>query len=223
MSGGIMQASPEDEVLLARLAALAEQAMPVDADPAHDILHVRRVAALARTIAAAEGADLVVCVGAALLHELVNLPKDHPESWRSGDLCAEAAGELLRAEGIDAARGAEICACIRDHAFSKGVMPTSLAARVVQDADRLDAIGAVGVARLFATCTAMRTPFYSEHDPLCRTREPDDRRFGLDHFFRKLLRIPAGLHTVSARALAGPRARLMDDFLARFERELAGA
>jgi uncharacterized protein len=69
----------------------------------------------------------------------------------------------------------------------------------------------------------MRTPFYSEHDPLCRTREPDDRRFGLDHFFRKLLRIPAGLHTVSARELAGPRARLMEDFLARFERELAGA
>ena len=93
----MMQANLDDERLLARLAALAEQAMPTDADPAHDILHVRRVAALARTIAAAEGADLVVCVGAALLHELVNLPKSHPESWRSGDLCAEAAAELLRA------------------------------------------------------------------------------------------------------------------------------
>lgn len=218
----MMQANLDDERLLARLAALAEQAMPTDADPAHDILHVRRVAALARTIAAAEGADMVVCVGAALLHELVNLPKSHPESWRSGDLCAEAAAELLREEGVEAQRSAEICACIRDHAFSKGVTPSSLAARVVQDADRLDAIGAVGVARLFATCTAMRTPFYCEDDPLCRTREPDDRRYGLDHFFRKLLRIPAGLHTASARALAGPRARLMDEFLARFERELAG-
>lgn len=217
------KANSEDERLLARLAVRAEQAMPHDADPAHDILHVRRVAALARTIAAAEGVDLVVCVGAALLHELVNLPKSHPESWRSGDLCAEAAAPLLREEGVDAQRSAEICACIRDHAFSKGVLPSSLAARVMQDADRLDAIGAVGVARLFATCTAMRTPFYSEDDPLCRAREPDDRRFGLDHFFRKLLRIPAGLHTASARALAEPRARLMDEFLAQFERELAGA
>lgn len=216
------QGDLEDERLLARLAVLAEQAMPADPDPAHDSLHVRRVAALARTIAAAEGGELVVCVGAALLHELVNLPKRHPESWRSGDLCAEAAAELLRAEGVDERRSAEICACIRDHAFSKGMMPESLAARVVQDADRLDAIGAVGVARLFATCTTMRTPFYSEEDPLCRSREPDDRRFGLDHFFKKLLRIPAGLHTDSARVLAGPRARLMTEYLARFERELAG-
>lgn len=216
------QGELSDERLLARLAARAEQAMPPDADPAHDILHVRRVAALARTIAAAEGADLVVCVGAATLHELVNLPKSHPESRRSGDLCAEAAAELLREEGVDERRSAEICACIRDHAFSKGVMPGTLAGRVVQDADRLDAIGAVGVARLFATCTAMRTPFYSEEDPLCRAREPDDRRFGLDHFFKKLLRVPAGLHTASARELAGPRARLMAEFLDRFERELAG-
>lgn len=219
---GPMLASDPDTQLLARLAGLAAQAMPADADPAHDFLHVRRVAALARGIAEAEGADVVVAVGAALLHELVNLPKDHPDSRRSGDLCAEAAAELLREEGVEAQRSAEICACIRDHAFSKGVTPSSLAARVVQDADRLDAIGAVGVARLFATCTAMRTPFYCEDDPLCRTREPDDRRYGLDHFFRKLLRIPAGLHTASARALAGPRARLMDEFLARFERELAG-
>ena len=218
-----MSSAPDTEALLARLAARAEQAMPADADPAHDILHVRRVAALARTIAAAEGADPLVCVGAALLHELVNLPKDHPESWRSGDLCAEAAASVLREEGVDADRSAEICACIRDHAFSKGVTPASLPARIVQDADRLDAIGAVGVARLFATCQAMRTPFYSEHDPLCRERSPDDRRFGLDHFFRKLLRIPAGLHTDSARQLAGPRAVLMDDFLNRFARELEGA
>ena len=142
---------------------------------------------------------MLVAVGAALLHELVNLPKDHPESRRSGDLCAEAAAGLLRAEAIDPARAAQICACIRDHGFSKGVLPESLAARVLQDADRLDAIGAIGVARCFATCNAMRTPFYSELDPLCREREPDDKRFGLDHFFRKLLRIPDGLHTASAQ------------------------
>ncbi|HEY0137734.1 MAG TPA: hypothetical protein VGB85_26795, partial [Nannocystis sp.] len=91
-----------------------------------------------------------------------------------------------------------------------------------QDADRLDAIGAVGVARLFATCTAMRTPFYSEDDPMCRVREPEDRRFGLDHFFKKLLKLPGGLHTGTARALAEPRARLMLDYLAQFEQELEG-
>ena len=214
---------PEVEALLERLGHHAEQAMTDVADPAHDMLHVRRVAALARTIAAAEGADVAVTVGAALLHELVNLPKSDPESWRSGDLCADAAAELLRSEEVDADRAAAICACIRDHAFSKGVTPNSLAARVLQDADRLDAMGAIGVARLFATCTSMRTPFYSEEDPLCRTRVPDDRRFGLDHFYRKLLKLPAGLHTATARALAQPRVRLMEVYLEHFARELAGA
>ena len=218
-----MRDATDDTLALGRLAELARRAMPADADPAHDILHVRRVAGLARSLATAEGADVFVAEAAALLHELVNLPKDHPESRRSGDLCAEAAAELLRAEGVDPDRAAEICACIRDHAFSKGVLPTSLAARVLQDADRLDAIGAIGVARCFATCNAMRTPFYSERDPLCRAREPDDKRFGLDHFFNKLLRVPEGLHTASARRLAAPRAELLREFLRHFERELGGA
>lgn len=217
---GFMLVSDPDSRLLVRLAELAAKAMPADPDPAHDFLHVRRVAALARRIAEAEGADVLVAVGAALLHELVNLPKDHPESRRSGDLCAEAAAELLRGEAIEPERAAQICACIRDHGFSKGVLPESLAARVLQDADRLDAIGAIGVARCFATCNAMRTPFYSERDPLCREREPDDKRFGLDHFFKKLLRIPDGLHTASARRLAEPRVVLMRTYLEQFEREL---
>lgn len=217
---GLMLVSDPDSRLLVRLAELAAKAMPADADPAHDFLHVRRVAALARRIAEAEGADVLVAVGAALLHELVNLPKDHPDSRRSGDLCAEAAAELLRGEAIEPERAAQICACIRDHGFSKGVLPESLAARVLQDADRLDAIGAIGVARCFATCNAMRTPFYSERDPLCREREPDDKRFGLDHFFKKLLRIPDGLHTASARRLAEPRVVLMRTYLEQFEREL---
>ncbi len=213
---------PEAERLLVRLTALASQAMPAAPDPAHDMLHVRRVAALARTISTAEDADATVAIAAALLHELVNLPKDHPESVRSGDLCADAAAELLRSEGVAEDRAAAICACIRDHGFSKGVTPASLETRVLQDADRLDAIGALGVARLFATCNAMRSPFYSEHDPLCRTRAPDDRRFGVDHFFRKLLKIPAGLHTATARALAEPRMRLMNEYLAQLGREIEG-
>jgi len=220
---GRMLVSDPDTLLLARLAELAARAMPADADPAHDLLHVRRVAGLARSIAEAEGAEVVVAVGAALLHELVNLPKDHPDSRRSGDLCAEAAAGLLRAEAIDAERAAQICACIRDHGFSKGVLPDSLAARVLQDADRLDAIGAIGVARCFATCNAMRTPFYSEHDPLCRAREPDDKRFGLDHFFKKLLRVADGLHTATARRLAEPRVALMRAYLEQFARELGAS
>jgi uncharacterized protein len=213
---------PADTPRLARLRVLAEQATR-ERPPAHDALHVARVAAVAARLALAEGADLERTVAAALLHELVNLPKDHPESSRSGDLCAEAARALLGREGWPADEAEAIADCIRDHAFSKGAHPASLEGRVLQDADRLDAIGAIGLARMWATTTEMRRPFYDEVDPFCRGRAPDDKRFGLDHVFRKLLAIPERLHTAAARALAAPRVEAMKAHLAALERELAEA
>lgn len=209
-----------DTPLLARLRAVARE-RAVDADPAHDYLHVARVADNAARIAAAEGADHEIAVGAALLHELFNFPKDHPESHRSGEVCAEHAAQVLAREGCAPERAAAICDAIRFHGFSRGVRPASLEARVLQDADRLDAIGAVGVARCFATGSAMRRPFYAERDPLCRAREPDDKRFTVDHFFRKLLALHDGLHTATARAMGAERAAFMKAFLAQFEAEIA--
>ena len=110
--------------------------------------------------------------------------------------------------------------CIRVHAFSRGLVPETIEGKVLQDADRLDAIGAIGIARCFATCAEMGVPFYQPDDPFCRAREPDDKRWGLDHFYRKLLRIPDGLHTATARAIAGDRIRIMEAFLAQLGREL---
>jgi uncharacterized protein len=91
---------------------------------------------------------------------------------------------------------------------------------VLQDADRLDAIGAIGVARCFATGAVMRQPFYHPEDPFPSSRELDDKRWSLDHFYRKLLRIPATLHTATARKLAEERARFMEAFLAQLAREI---
>ncbi len=198
-----------------RLREAAERACE-GRPPAHDFLHVERVVAIARRIAVAEGARVDIVVPAALLHELVNLPKGHPDSHKSGDLCAEAALEVL--EGAPYAE--EIAACIRDHAFSKGAAPKTLEVAVLQDADRLDAIGAIGIARCFATSTEMMRPFYSPTDPFCRERAPDDKQWGLDHFFRKLLRIEEGLHTATARELARPRAEFLRTFLRQLESEL---
>lgn len=189
--------------------------------PAHDLGHVERVTALARRIAEAEGARLDVVVPAAVLHELVNLPKGHPESARSGDLCAVAADEVLRAAGVPADRRGAIVACIRDHAFSKGAAPSTLEVAVLQDADRLDALGAVGVARCFATCTELGRPLFAAEDPFCDARAPDDRASGLDHFFRKLLRLEAGMHTPTGRALAAPRAAFLRATVDQLRRELS--
>lgn len=208
-----------EDALLARIRAAGLEAC-AQRPPAHDALHVLRVERLARAIALAEGARVDVVLAAATLHELVNLPKSHPESHRSGDLCAEAAARLLAELGAPGDFAREVVLCIRDHAFSKGARPESLEAAIVQDADRLDAIGAVGIARAFATCTEMQRPFYEPNDPFARRREIDDKQWGLDHFFRKLLRIESGLHTVKARELAKPRVEAMQAYLRALEGEL---
>jgi len=195
-------------------------------EPAHDFFHVERVVTNARRIAAGEGLEGevgAVAATAALLHELVTIPKGHPDSPRAGDLCAVAARDLLAREGADAPFAERVAAAIRDHSFSKGVVPSATDARVLQDADRLDAIGAIGLARMWATCADMKRPFYAPEDPLCEHRTPDDKAWGLDHVFAKLLRIQDRLHTPTARALAQERTAFLRLYLAQLQREIAPA
>jgi uncharacterized protein len=190
------------------------------ADAAHDWQHVLRVAANAAALCAAEGADAEVAVPAALLHELINLPKNHPDSASSGELCAERALAVLAQLRWPSEQARHIAYCIRVHGFSRGILPDTLEAKVLQDADRLDAIGAIGIARCFATGAVMRQPFYDPEDPFCAHRPPDDKRFSVDHFYRKLLTIEATLHTATARRLAGERSRFMEAFLRQLGAEI---
>jgi len=203
----------------ARIRTAALAAMH-GSDPAHDGAHVLRVAASARDIASAEHAPISVTVTAALLHELFNHPKNHPESHRSGEVCAEHAAKLLGEIGFPADSIEPVAYAIRVHGFSRGIVPSTLEARVLQDADRLDAIGAIGIARCFATCASMARPFYEPGDPFCDAREPDDKQWGLDHFYRKLLRIHEGLHTATARGIGADRAAFMRAYLEQLRREI---
>jgi len=207
---------------LARLRAVAE-ARCAGAGPAHDFLHVLRVTENARVIGQASKARLDVVVPAALLHELFNHPKGHPDSHRSGDICAEHAALVLREEGCPDDLIAPICLCIRDHAFSKGIVPDAIEGKVVQDADRLDAIGAIGIARCMATCAEMQRPFYDPSDPFCQSRAPNDKEWGIDHFYKKLLKIPEILHTSAARAMAAERVVVMKAYLDALAREIGHA
>ncbi len=191
------------------------------ADSAHDAQHVARVARNALTVCAGEGLDPRPAVTAAMLHELFSYPKGHPDSRRSGEVCAERAAALLDAHGWDSAVIFTVRHAIAVHPFSLGVTPEDPSARVLQDADRLDAIGAVGIARCFATCAAMGRPFYDLADPWAERRALDDKRWGVDHFARKLLTLEAGMHTATARALASERTAFLRSFLAQFSREIA--
>ena len=207
------------EVLFGVLEPIA-RARCADGDAAHDWLHVRRVVANARTICARESIDPSVPVTAALLHELFNHPKGHPESHRSGEICAEVARDLLRSHGASEPFVEAVRYAIAVHPFSLGVRPETAEARVLQDADRLDAIGAIGIARCFATCATMRRPFYDPDDPFCARRDPDDKQWGLDHVYRKLLRLRDGMHTPTARVIADERTATLERFIADLQREL---
>jgi len=220
-----MNLNTGDPSLDAALAALAPPVLAAceGADPAHDLLHVQRVTRTAIHLCQRESVAPRVPVTAAWLHELFNYPKDHPDSKRSGEVCAERAAKLLREHRWSAPVIEAVRYAIAVHPFSLAIMPTTIEAKILQDADRLDSIGAVGVARCFATCAAMGRPFYHPDDPWAERRPLDDKLWGLDHFALKLERIAGVLHTESARALARERTEFLRAFCERLRAEIEGA
>jgi uncharacterized protein len=93
-----------------------------------------------------------------------------------------------------------VCAAIRDHAFSKGAVPDALESRVLQDADRLDANRRDRPRADVGDVRGHEAPFYAPEDPFCESREPDDKAWGLDHVFKKLLVVPSRLSFATRRA-----------------------
>ncbi|GMA64678.1 HD domain-containing protein [Alicyclobacillus fastidiosus] len=189
-------------------------------DPAHDYLHVVRVYHNARQILLHERADSEIVLVGALLHELFNYPKDHPLSHQSGDVAADMAFDALPQTAFPMEKRERVCEIIRNHAFSKGIIPDTIEGKILQDADRLDAIGAIGLARLFATSGSLARPLYSPDDAFCRNRRPEGRMSAVDHVFEKLLHIPETLHTAAARALAKPRMAFISAYLHELREEI---
>jgi uncharacterized protein len=195
------------------------------ADPAHDLLHLERVVATAKRIAAAEGADLRVVLPAAWLHDYVVVPKDDPRRTQASRLAAvEACAHLMdigyAAALADPALLDAIGHAIEAHSFSANIAPQTLEAKVVQDADRLDGIGAIGIARCFACAGVMNRPFYSPTDPFCATREPDDALFTIDHFYAKLFKTAASMQTAAGKQEASRRVEVMRRYLAELGEEI---
>jgi uncharacterized protein len=189
-------------------------------DRAHDEGHVRRVVANAKKIASAEGADLAVVLPAAWLHDCVVIAKNSAERSSASRLAAERAGGFLRADGYPAEHISAIEHAIEAHSFSAGITPQTLEAKVVQDADRLEALGAVGIARTLITGGANGTPFYDLTEPFPTTRAADDRTSIVDHFFTKLLTLAKTMQTDAGRAVAQQRAQFLKQFLTQLGNEI---
>ena len=192
----------------------------VAADPAHDISHTLRVVANARKFALEEHADLAVVIPAAWLHDCITLPKNAPDRHTASRRAAATAADFLRELGYEAALLAQIRHAIEAHSHSAGIAPETLEARIVQDADRIDALGAIGMARCFLVGGALGTSLYDMTDPFCQRHPPDDSRFCIDHFYQKLFPIAETLHTGAAQREAANRIGFMHLYIAQLNREL---
>ncbi|MFL6511667.1 MAG: HD domain-containing protein [Nitrososphaera sp.] len=190
-------------------------------DPAHDFQHVMRVYKNAKLIGTQEGAIMRILLPAVLLHDIVVYPKGSDNSVMSPDDSADLAEKILQRLRYSQHEINGISYCIRAHSFSKRLIPASLEGRILQDADRLDALGAIGIARTFSVGGSEKRTFYNAGDPFCRSgRKPDDKQWTLDHFHTKLLQLKDLMHTRTAKRIAQQRTRFMMLFIRQLQKEI---
>ncbi len=170
------------------------------ADVAHDLAHVRRVVSNAKRLAASEDARMVVVLPAAWQHDCVITAKDSPLQSIASALAARTADDFLRDSGYPAGPIPDVRHAIEAHSFSAQVTPRTREAMVVQNTDRLDALGAVGIARCLMLGGAMGRPLYDPAEPFPDARTPDDTANVLDHLYVKLLHISSTMTTAAGRA-----------------------
>lgn len=205
---------------LARL--LAEARARDDGDLTHDAAHLLRVALWTVRLGAA-AVDPREAIAAALLHDAVNPPKDSPERRLASERSAELARTRLPELGFSAEAVDRIADAVRDHSFSRGAVPQTALGCALQDADRLEALGAIGLLRCVSTGVRMGGAWFDGEDPWAKQRPLDDTAYSLDHFATKLLKLPATMRTEAGRAEAQQRAAFLWAFMVQLGHELGQA
>ena len=182
-------------------------------DPAHDFEHVLRVYANAERICKKEKADKKLVLSAVLLHDIISYPKNYKRSKTSSTKSAIKAKKILQKLPYSNDEIEIISDAIESHSFSKNKTPKTLEGKILQDADRLDALGAIGIARTFAVGGAENRSFYNSSDPFCLSRKPNDQEWTLDHFYKKLLVLESKMNTKSGKVEAKRRTKIIKKFL----------
>jgi uncharacterized protein len=189
-------------------------------DPSHDFLHICRVVKNATYLTDLEDADPNVTLPAAYFHDFVNVPKGDPRRKQASMLSSVAAAKYLSSIGYSEQHLEPIKHAIAAHSFSAEIKPETLEAKIVQDADRLDALGAIGIARCFSTAALLQSPYYCLNDPWAESRAYDDREFTIDHFPVKLFKIATTMQTEAAKHEAQKRLKFMEEYLHQLKSEI---
>lgn len=186
-------------------------------DPSHDLDHALRVLYLAEYISKKEKADRDIIVPAALFHDIICYPKNHRQSINSAKMSAiQAKKILMEINEFPSKKIDEVQYVIDNCSFSKGIQPVTLEAKIIQDADRLEATGAIAIMRTFSSSGSMNRKFYNHDDPFCENRKPDDMKYAVDLFYTRLLKVHDFMYTKTAKKIA----KLRNDFLKSFLKEL---
>lgn len=199
-----------------------------EVDPVHGFDHILRVYRMVEKLATAEGADLEIVQAAALLHDAQGSQTSGGEEGRLDhhQASAEFAQQILTAEDWSADRIAAVQHCILAHRFrDNSNIPHTLEAKILFDADKLDVIGAVGVARTIAYDVVVNQPIFAE--PSTRflesgQKEPGEPHSSYHEYLFKLRLIKDRLFTSTARAIAEERHRFMVQFFDRLVGEERG-
>lgn len=189
-------------------------------DSAHDFAHILRVYKNAQKLCKQEKANEKLVLSAVLLHDIVSYPKSDKRSHLSSQQSAKKAEKILKKLDFTNNEIQIVSDAIRDHSFTRGKTPQTLEGKILQDADRLDAIGAIGIARVFAVGGSEKRAFYNIVDPFCKTRDPNDKLWTIDHFYQKLLKLETMMNTKSAKIEAKKRTKFLKNFLSEFAKEI---
>lgn len=201
------------------------RAFYVGADSAHDFEHILRVTTMAEHLAEREGGNTAVVRAAALLHDIARHEEDHSTTQMDhAEVSARDAAAFLVAQGTDAEFAEQVAEAIRSHRFRGTAQPQTLEARILFDADKLDSIGAIGVARAFAVCGMLNQKLYSEptDDATATRQQHNAEHTPVDEYQVKLRHLVNRFYTPTAQKIAAERHAYMEGFFAQLSREVKG-
>ena len=205
---------------LQKLFGLAEN-LYVNGDPGHDLEHIKRVMGTCYAIGKKENVDVEILLAGALLHDLVNLPKNHPERLQASEMAAYKSKGLLQQANYSAGEIDRVLTVVIEHSYSLAKKASSRESAILQDADKLDAIGAIGIMRAVSCGYALGSSYYNAEDLFAQNRTLDDKSYTIDHFFTKLLKLPGLMNTETAKAEARQRVEFMEKFLQQLAQEVS--
>jgi uncharacterized protein len=189
-------------------------------DPSHDWLHILRVSSTCKKLAGLLNANWRLLEPAAFLHDVINVPKDSKDRSKASLLAANKAKQILVPFDYTDVEIEKISTIILEHSFSANIKATSIESEILQDADKLDSMGAIGVMRWATVGTKMHSSYYHQEDPWAKDRELNDKEFSLDHFETKLLKLYDRLNTDPGKSVGKIRLDFYKSFLFQLKAEI---